>query len=205
MSGPQRVLRGYSQLLGWWHRAGKPLFWILSWVVERPWGSPHDPHCLVVMPLCDPLPWIRLGPVTCFQPIEYGKDGGWDVSPVVVLHYVKFCLASWLTLETVIVLDEVNRHVWGFHMAQNCRKPVEGEGGFWELSVVSSQLLARSQGLQFCSTRNWILPTLSHVWNRFFPLVEPLDENTTWSQLEILSKWSSKACSSPGPTETLRL
>ena len=149
-----RVLRGHIQPLKWWLRVGKSGWGLATWQIDSR-VAPMIPtvwysySCVMI-----PCPWVRLGPLTGFQPIEYGKGGGWDVT-LWRLHYMKFFLVSWLALETLAVPWWSEQTCWGPHgkeLQEACRK--------WGWPPASSQQAAGSSVLQplgseFC--QHWVI------------------------------------------------
>lgn len=50
-----------------------------------------------------PSPWVWVGHVTCVSPKEHGKHVGMSL---LSLHFVRFCLASWLALPLLLALKK---------------------------------------------------------------------------------------------------
>lgn len=71
--------------------------------------------------LCSPSPWVRAGPVTCFQSTEHGKGDRMSLSWL--CYAIRFCLNR-LELETPLAdSEEVSCHAVRGHVARNCGQP----------------------------------------------------------------------------------
>lgn len=133
-------------------------------VVDRLYGDHLIAACCCLCHCIIPTPGVQAEPVTCFQPIENGKDEG-DVTPMIRLldtvnEMVCHCCGYVMSCRTPLQQTRARGSLWGLeevrgnagqaHVARNCKWPLGPEGVHQWTASKKGPSVPQLQRNEFC-------------------------------------------------------